>query len=153
MTTQKESTRKLHHQTAPTYMSSEIIFSFETQSKDAAREVFIQEVWWNLEKLHVRSQQGCVERIPIRFQELLCHNHTVTFKEGTVTLRVLTCETSAMMCGRGTCEVPRAIVPESDSNFIRRNCETQSTYMWGVKQNVWRRHLLSSKSYCVRIIQ
>ena len=41
---QMESTRKLHHQTAPEYMSSEIIFSFETQSKDAAKEVFIQDV-------------------------------------------------------------------------------------------------------------
>ena len=27
-------------------------------------------------------------------------------------------------------------MPESDSNFIRRNCETQSTYMWEVKKDV-----------------
>ena len=38
--------------------------------------------------------------------------------------------------GRDTCEFPRATVPESDSNFIRRNCETQSTYMWEVKKDV-----------------
>ena len=57
------------------------------------------------------------------------------------------------MCGRGSCEVPRALVPESDSNFMRRNCETQSTYMWEVKQDVWRRYLLSSKSYSARIRQ
>ena len=38
--------------------------------------------------------------------------------------------------GRDTCEFPRATVPESDSNFIRRNYETQSTYMWEVKKDV-----------------
>ena len=38
--------------------------------------------------------------------------------------------------GRDTCEFPRATVPESDSNFIRRNCEIQSTYMWEVKKDV-----------------
>ena len=40
--------------------------------------------------------------------------------------------------GRDTCESPKATVPESGSNFIRRNCETQSTCMCEVKQDVWK---------------
>ena len=38
--------------------------------------------------------------------------------------------------GRDACEFPRATVPESNSNCRRRNCETQSTYMWEVKKDV-----------------
>ena len=66
------------------------------------------------------------------------------FKEELWNSEYLHVRSQERCTGRDTCEFPRATVPESGSNFIRRNCESQSTFMWEVSNAVWERYLCSS---------